>query len=213
MKQKFSELEKLLRQAAQTRQDARASIAKLNAQRKNYSAEYVKDFLDPSIAKVKATLKAYHQDGFEKAARLLQDLSEATIAKHSKLNLENPAWANALKLVELSGPGLDPETVRKINASFAGDQAALRALRDVYKARGMIYDGGLDQQIYDPESAFERLRDYIYNAFIVQGSLNTLSTAISHVAALEGIEFPKMVDEPGAEEVMRTAAGLAAKAR
>lgn len=35
-----------------------------------------------------------------------------------------------------------------------------------------------------------------------------LATAISKVAALEGIGFPIMVDEAGAEEVMRMAAGL-----
>jgi len=42
-----------------------------------------------------------------------------------------------LKLIELSGAGLDSDTTRKINASFKGDQSALRALRDVYKAKGV----------------------------------------------------------------------------
>ena len=72
----------------------------------------------------------------------------------------------------------------------------------------MVYNGGLDKQIYDPQSAFQRLVEPNYSALVREGSLNTLSTAISKVAALEGIEFPPMVDEQGADEVMRVAAGL-----
>ena len=72
----------------------------------------------------------------------------------------------------------------------------------------MPYNGGLDEQIYEPESAFERLGEYSYNAFNREGSLNSLASAVSKIAAMEGIEFPNMVDEAGAEEVMRMAAGL-----
>ena len=60
-------------------------------------------------------------------------------------------------------------------------------------------------QIYEPDSAFGALREYGYNAFVREGSLNSLANAVSKVAALEGIEFPKMVDPEGAEEVMRAA--------
>ena len=84
-----------------------------------------------------------------------------------------------------------------------------RVLLDVYKAHGAVYNGGLDEQIYDPESAFERLGEHAYSALIRDGSLNTLSTAISKVAAFEGVESPTMVDEQGADDVMRMAAGLA----
>ncbi len=134
--------------------------------------------------------------------------SQAATAKAGQVKLDNPACANVRKLIELSGPSLDPETVRQINASFAGDQAALRALRDVYKAHGVVYNGGLEEQIYEPESAFEKLVEHGYSALVREGSLNTLSTALSKVAALEGIQFPSMVDEQGADEVMRMAAGL-----
>lgn len=47
-----------------------------------------------------------------------------------------------------------------------------------------------------------------YDAFIREGSLNSLAGANSDIAALEGIDFPTMGDEPGAGEVTYAAAGL-----
>ena len=113
-----------------------------------------------------------------------------------------------MKLIELSGAEIDTETTRKINDSFAYDQSALQALRDIYKAKGVVYNGDLDKQIYDPESAFNNAREWAYNSMVQEGSLNIFSTAISKIAALEGIDFPKIVDEVGSYNVMRSAAGL-----
>ena len=72
----------------------------------------------------------------------------------------------------------------------------------------MIYDGGLDQQIYEPERAYESLLEFAYAAMIDEGSLNGFASAISKVASMEGIDFPKMIDEAGSKDVMRAAAGL-----
>ncbi len=47
MEDQLTEPERLLRQVAQTRREAKSAVAKLNVQRKNYSAKYVKEFLDP----------------------------------------------------------------------------------------------------------------------------------------------------------------------
>ncbi len=190
MKQKFSELEKLLIKTAQARQNEKLDIAKLNVKRKDYSAEYVKESSDPQITKAKSGMKALHQSGYEEAAHLLRELNDLAIAKHSKLNLDNPAWTNALKLIELSGVGIDSETVKKINASFEGDQSALWALRDVYKGKGVVYDGGLADQIYEPEVAFYKLREYTYYSFIQEGSLNLLSNAVSKIAKMEVYKLP-----------------------
>lgn len=109
------------------------------------------------------------------------------------------------------GSGIDSDTVRKINSQFAGDQAALRALRDIYKAKGVAYDGGLEKQIYEPESAFERLGERAYNTFTKDGSLNEFASAINKVASMEGIDFPQIVDEVGADNAMRAAARLPTK--
>lgn len=207
----FSDLEKLLKRVAQARQETKAVIAKLEASKKDHSEEAIKSLVNPKIKQAKDNLAAIHQEAFEKAIEILQDLGKDAMEKSSVLNLNNPALANALKLIELSGAGISTETVRKINSRFAGDQAALRALRDIYKAHGVVYDGGLDKQIYEPESAFDHLGEWAYHSFTKEGSLNEFASAINKVASMEGIEFPKMVDEVGSDEVMRSAAGLSAK--
>ena len=108
----------------------------------------------------------------------------------------------------MSGAGISSEIVKKINSQFAGDQSSLRALRDIYKARGVVYDGGLDELIYEPESAFEHLGEWAYHSFIKEGSLNEFASAINKVASMEGIDFPKMVDEAGSVSAMRKVSGL-----
>ena len=72
----------------------------------------------------------------------------------------------------------------------------------------MIYDGGLDKKVYEPEAAFDKLHEDAYNSFIQEGNLNELSGAVSKIAAMEGIDYPKMVDEAGSDGVLRSAAGL-----
>src|SRR5512142_279522 len=57
-------------------------------------------------------------------------------------------------------------------------------------------------------TAYRELTDLNTWAWEEQSSLNTFSTANSKVAGLEGIEFPTMVDEAGADEVMGVAAGF-----
>ncbi len=84
----------------------------------------------------------------------------------------------------------------------------LSALRDIYKAQGVIYDGGLADQIYEPGFAFERLRAYAYNSFIREGSLNSLSTAPAKVAKMSGTTFPETTDGEGADDAMWKAASL-----
>ena len=60
----------------------------------------------------------------------------------------------------------------KLTGVSKGDQSALRALRDVYKANGVLYDGGLNEQIYEPEMAYESLHQFAYASMIDEGSLN-----------------------------------------
>jgi hypothetical protein len=84
----------------------------------------------------------------------------------------------------------------------------LKALRTVYKNNGILYDGGLDAMIYDPLTAYEKLIEFSFSALIQQGSLNTFSSAINRIATMEGIDFPKMIDDAGVTDATRAAAGL-----
>lgn len=208
MKTKLSELEKILKQTVQARQEVKATIAKLNASKKDYSEEYIQKFINPKIAQVQIDLANLHQVGYEKVERLLESIHKQVTEKHGRLNLDNPGLANALKVIELSGANLDGETIRKINATFEGDQSALKALKSIYKARGIAYDGGLDQQIYDPDPAFANLNKQARSSFLQMGSLNSFSSEIHKIAAKEGQNFPKTIDEQGVLEAMRTGAGL-----
>jgi len=208
MKTKFAEMEKILRQVVKAREDNKVAIAKLEASGKNYNAEYIKSFIDPKVAEMEGEFAVVRQTSLEKIYSLIDDLAKLAEAKHAKLDLSNPAWTNALKLIELSGAGIDADTVRKINAQFANDQSALRALRDIYKANGVRYDGGLAEQIYDSDQAFESLQRIAVDALAGKNTtLNELSNAIRRVAAKEGIDFTEQVDPVGAENVMRKPAG------
>ena len=207
MNKKFSELEKVLRQTADERQNYKKALVMLNSQKDTYSSDYI----ERKALTLHQNLKATNQTAYEKVMALISDLVELAIEKHSKLNLDNPAWTSALKLIELSGPNIDYVTVKKINESFKGDLSAWSALRDIYKARGIINDGSLTDQIYEPKAAFDKLREYAYYSFIQEGSLNELSNAVSKIARMEGIEFPQMVDDAGSIDVMRLAAGLPPK--
>jgi hypothetical protein len=208
MKQKYSELEKVLKQIATARISTKQNIAKLKKQREDYTEEHAADFIDPKIREVKAGLTALQEVAYEKVVKLIGELNDLAVAKSDKLDLNNPAWQNTLKLIELSGAGISTETVLQINAQFANDQAALCVLRDVYKAKGVVYDGGLDKQIYDPVSSFDHLGEWAVHSLLQEGSLNGFALAISKVASMEGIAFPKMVDEVGSDNAMRASAGL-----
>ncbi|MGA2505106.1 MAG: hypothetical protein ABSG01_13530 [Anaerolineales bacterium] len=209
MKNKYAEIEKILRKMAQARIDSRQAVAKLEASGKDYNAEYVKNFIVPKIEQAKDAFAALSQTSEEKVALLLADLQQLATEKQAKLDLSNPAWANALALIQLSGKDIDADTVRKINAQFANDQPALRALKQIYKNAGVLYDGGISDMLYEPEATFENLRNWEYHAFHEQGgSLNEFANAIRQVASKEGIDFPEQVDSVGADNAMRMAAGL-----
>ncbi len=207
MEAQFSEIRSMLIAIATQRRDTWAKITKLNEDRKNYSESYAKQKVDPEIAFLQKSLRVAHQQAFEKAVEILASLKAEVIEKHAKLDLNNPAWATALKLIELGGQTLEPETISKINSSFAGNQPALRALLGIYQQRG-IDARELGKMVYDPEFAFDSLNEAFINCFIRGGSVNALSTTVSKFASWEGIEFPAIVDEIGLDEQMRLASGL-----
>ncbi len=212
MKQKFEEIKKVLLQFVKAQENNKAAITKLTYYNKDYSPEYIQNFVDPKVTEANAGLAALKQASLEKIYGLIDDLNKLAEAKHAKLDLSNPAWTNALKLIELSGASIDADTVRKINAQFANDQSALRALRDIYKAVGVRYDGGISDMLYEPDVAFEALQRIAVDALSGSNTtLNELSYAIQQVAAKEGIDFPEQVDPVGADNGMRMAAGLPVK--
>jgi hypothetical protein len=208
VKQHFDNLRGLLSQVAVARQNYKAKLATIEAQKETFAPEYIGRLR----AEATANMQSFNQASYEKACELVQALTKAAVEKHNQWpNLSDPKLSNALKIIELSGGKLDGDAVRKINEQFTGDTPSLRALQQIYKAQGVVYDGGIDKQLYDPESAGESLSQFAYHVFYQDGSLNTFGTAIGKIAACEGIQFDGMIDQAGVDAVTRAAAGLPAK--
>ena len=208
MQKHFDKLQKILSAAAGDRITTRAEINRMQKDAEQYSQEHQQAVINPRMEQYKQGVIAQKQEHYTQAVQTIDDMAKAATEKHAKINLANPALTNALKLIELSGKEISTETVNKINATFAGDQSALRALQGVYKAAGVVYDGGLEKQIYEPEMAYDTLKEFAYHSIMREGSLNDMAGAVSRLAKLEGIDFPQMIDETGANNVMRRAAGL-----
>lgn len=208
VKAKFETLQKILERVIEERRRAKVKISALEEQRKIYTPEYGREAVDGNIRKVESLYNQARAVAYSEFSAVLNELQSMAQEKHGRLDLANPAWETALRLIELGGSNLEGETIRKINAYFATDQAALLALQSVYRGRGLIYDGDIQSMLYNPETAYPYIDQLAYAALIGDGSLNTLATALSQIAGKEGIEFPKMIDPEGAYERMRGAAGL-----
>lgn len=208
MKTKFDALEKLLRSIVDARKGQKKALADLEIRRKDFSEDGAKLYIDPEINKANGNFSALYNDAFTKAVGILEELKALAIQKQSTLDLTSPALATALKVIELAPGKLDGDMLRKINANFTGNQPVLRVLQAVYAAKGFAYDGGISDQVYEVEPVFDSLKEYAFMTLVQNGSLNMFSTAISKIAAKEGIEFPVMVDDMGFENAARRGAGL-----
>ena len=205
MKTIFAKLEKLLRDVAAARQEHKANLEKLQAMRGVYSDQHVNE----QTAKANQVMTQFHIAMFDKAVTILEELRDAAIAKRGVIPaLDTPKLANALKLIELSAGRPPFEVGQEITRQFAGDPLALAALKDIYKAQGAASNYGISELLYDPEPAFASLVESAREALYYRNSLNRFAVSIAKIATCEGFEFPKMVDEAGANEVMREAAGL-----
>ena len=167
---------------------------------------------DAYKAELKRPVQAAHDqvwgELWEEYGEDVESLGKALAAWHGGLALDDPALANALKMIELGGSNLSTETILAINGQFVGQQPMLRALQSVYKAKGVVYDGGLDKQIYDLEPALESLNEWGYATFYRDGTLNSLANAVAKLARMEGVDFNPTPDEAGFIETIRKGAGL-----
>jgi len=206
MQAQFSKLESHLRALAKSRDELRATLARIEAQRTTYSDSYTDS--------VQAAAKDAHtkslQAAYERACELIDEaMNQASINAAVWKNLDSPRLANALKIIELSKGELQAEDKRKIVNEFVGDPQSLRALRQVFKSMGSSYDGGISDLLYNPGEAATALKQIAMNAIIQNGSLNSLASSIRKIASREGIDFPALIDEAGATEAIRVSAGLA----
>ena len=201
---------------------ALAAVDKLS---KDYTPEYL-------AAKKQAATGEYRAKGqvlYADAQKTFEKLQSALLEIHSQLDLNDPALTNAVSLIKNVGPELSFEDKLKINASFAANQPALKLLQSAYKSAGVLSDGGLDKQIYDPEGAVQSLGKYAQAALLGDGfSPFRFGVEIGKVASLEGygydvfpwanpfpsqVETPPTVDAGKVYAAARAAAGLPSEAK
>jgi len=206
--EKLYQLRKILERAAKSRADMKAEIARLTANSKNYSKEYIRDSITPQIEDIKVQTKILGNQLYSEACENLCEIEAMTENDHISLDLNKPEWTTALKLIDSVGPDISADLVRQINASFANDQPALHALQQIYKAKGIKYDGGLDEQISSPETQFEKLREWAFVSLVQDISLNSFAHQIDKIVKLEGAEFPPVTNDDITLIAARKAAGL-----
>lgn len=195
----------MMTKAVSAKQDYKKALATLNAQKDTYQADYIDQQTRKAKAEYGGKLAAIH----EEVAAELDKLQSAVEDAQTNLDLSDPAWANVLKFIELAGSEMDGENIRAINATFQNNQPALRALRDIYKARGFKYDGGLDKVLYSVPDAFTQIRAAAQSTFVNQNSgINYFAGTLAKLAKLEGFPFEGSPDPDGMMENIRKGAGL-----
>lgn len=218
IKEQFFLLGKIVDNVKSAQNDYAGQLAGIDALSKDYTPEYLASKKQAAIGEYRAKSQALYAD----AQKQLEKLSGALTEIHGSLDLSDPTLANAVSLIKSVGSGLSSDDKLKINAQFATNQPALKVLQAAYKSAGVVGDGGLDRQIYDPEVAVQVLDQYAQAALVGNScSPFCFGVEIGKIAKLEGIDFPQgepfpsmagntpaTIDVNKASEAARAAAGL-----
>jgi hypothetical protein len=206
VRDRFFKIGEIVKQAVKAKDAYRARLVELGNDL--HKSTFTPDHLTTLREEARQELMQKNAALYDEFTTRVEELKLALVEAHSTLDLTNPALANALKMIELAGADLGVETIQKINAQFAFDQPALRALQAIYKARNVAYDGGLDSQVYSDSDAISSISQNGQYTLMAEGSINGLAGSIGKVAKLEGVDFETVPDPVAVGEAMRAAAGL-----
>lgn len=199
---RFSEIGKVLADVVKAKQAYRGELAKIE----KFKATYSDDANQSRRTTAKTAYDQARRKVHDGMATKLQELKDAVDQRHAELDLSDPNWQNALKLIELGVR--DYATITKINKLFEHSQPALRALQEVYKSKN-VPDGGIDKMIYDTDGAFQHLQNLAYQAFTGDGvSITQFANSVARIANFEGVKFDGNPDPDAFSEAMYTGAGL-----
>ncbi|MDL1911528.1 hypothetical protein FBQ81_12700 [Chloroflexi bacterium CFX6] len=202
----FGGIEHTIKQVVKAKQTYKAELAKLGEQKGDFSPDYI----EHKNSELQGKYNQARATAYESITKTFEELQTVLEEKNGTLDLENPAWNNALKLIEI-GDGLDNETIEKINASFAHDIPALKALQAAYKAKGFTYDGGIGKQVYEIAPSFDELHKTAELVLIRGGgTIGTLARAVGKIAELEGHPFDTSPDPDAFMDAANIGAGLVA---
>jgi hypothetical protein len=202
VKEQFFMLGSIIKKAAEVKDKYRKAISDPAIER--YSQEYQTEVLE----KAKRDYMAANAAVFDAVTPEVDKLLDALNELHGQLDLADPALQTALNTIRTVGKSIDHKNIQNINSFFSGNIPALRILQDAYKSAGVIWDGSLDQQIYDPDQAIGVIRKMADAVFLREGSLNFFAGSVKKIADLEGVEFDGLPDPQGVEEAARVGAGL-----
>lgn len=210
----LSMLGSFLSEQAKTRDEYRQQHAKLANRElmRHYTQEYIQD----EVNKLDKQQRQANDAGGLKAAEMLNDLfRDAQRRRDEPLDLADKNLSTALAVIRAGGQKLGGGELKGIVNGFVGNPAALRTLRSIFENLVMPWGvAEVDRFIYEPTLVEQQLRDLVLTTFQMGGSLNTFSSALNKFAEKEGQRFPldsdsSLIDQAGADETLRRAAGLA----
>ena len=202
---RFSNLGNItLKSAVEAKQAYKKALATLAQQKDTYNPEYIAEQTKKIKRDYAAKLASIHAE----IAPKLDEL-QASIEEMQKDFVIDEAWLGTLQTLQMGGKSLDGETIRMLNANFAGDQPRLRALQKVYKEQGLSYDGGIDKMVYSIGDTFNQLKRSAEATFLRgEASINSFASAVAKIANFEGSQFEANPDPDGFSEASRKGAGL-----
>lgn len=174
-------------------------------------SEFLPEVVERKLSEIAKEREELDRAAREKGRELIRGLVEAMEARAAEsLDLSDQDFTTAVNLINVLGDRLPYSEQIAIVDTFTGDQAALRTIEKLFEAKGL--DKGAEyarSKQYTPALVSAALQEYNNAAFQPNGSLNAYASEIRRIALKEGYaDFPGMVDEAGAMEATRAAAGL-----
>ncbi len=182
VREQFSIIGRAVKEATTSRENYRLVMADLEKR----SGTYTEAYLAEQGKKIRAEYVARQKAIYNRVMAALGVLETTLGELHNALDLTDPALSTALKAIEIGGQGMSMDDVKRVNAPFANDQAALRLLAAAYHAQG-VNAGGVKDQLYVLEDAIKDMETQVYMGMLTEGgSLNIMAGVLSRYAKLEG---------------------------
>lgn len=202
---RFGEINGVIKTVVKAKNEYRAKLAELASDQA--ASVYTADYIAALRRQAEADYRALRQSLYPDFVQALEGLYSFLSLSQANLDLSNPALSNALKMIEIAGASLDYETAQKINANFAGNQAALKAIQTLYKSAGCL-DGGIGKMVYSLSDAVSQIANTGNAVLNGDASINQLSGLVEKLAGMEGFSVEIAKDLEGVTEAARQGAGL-----
>lgn len=200
----FQAAEAALQDVGKVKSASRARLAEIEKKKVHATPNELAELKETEAATREATRQVLTR-AYDKFAAAM-DAAKTAASKKNTLNVQDAGFQTAISLVKMAGRDLDFETRQELINQVGGNQAHLRALKNMFKSVG-IETMNIDKAMYSPD-VFDNLARDAGDDILRYQSVNGLSAKLSKLGALEGVDFPQTVDEESVMGAIRTAAGL-----